>query len=160
MGHDPPLLDEVLDLARGRIRVAIRERCAPEELIVTSFLDDVVRQVKHANPSIKTGLLVGRHKPRRLVRTRLAEAFPVARAKRWGADYFGAHHKLARIGGLSRAAAAGYRALVWTLNEDDPLKRFLTDERMLGVVTDVPARALELRDELETTASPRPRARR
>ena len=46
---------------------------------------------------------------------------------------------------LARAAAVGYLALVWTVNGDADLARLLADERVAGVITDLPGRAVELR---------------
>ncbi len=166
--HDPvverggaPRLSEVLALARGRVAIdvelkedgyvedvvhALRSGFDLDAVVVTSFLDAVVAQVGRWLPAVRTGLLVGMDRPRNPVRTRASELFPVTRARRCGADYLAPELRLARLGVLRRAHAAGFPALVWTVNRDADIAAFLRDDRVAGVITDVAARALELRD--------------
>jgi glycerophosphoryl diester phosphodiesterase len=158
--RQPPLLTEVFELAAGRVRIdvelkedgyvervvaLIAERFAPPEVIVTSFLDTVIAQVKVVEPAIRTGLLLGVERPARQLRTRAPELRPVARAQACRADYVAPHHALARLGTLARAAAAGLPALVWTVNRRELLRELIVDPRVAGIITNVPARAVELR---------------
>lgn len=156
-GHLPPLLDEVLALTRGRIGLDVElkengyvERVLAvldgiEDVIVTSFLDDVVAEVKRRAPEVRTGLLVGVGRTRQVVRTRLSELSPVPRARACGADVVAMHHALASLGALRRVADAGFPVFVWTVNDEALLRRFLADPRVAAVITDVPARAIALR---------------
>jgi glycerophosphoryl diester phosphodiesterase len=160
-GHAPPLLEEILDLARGRIGLDVELKEAgyvdrvldaldgaadPDRVLVTSFLDAVVAEVKALRPAVASGLLLGRAHPRPLVRTRVSELYPVARARRCRADHVLPEVRLARLGALARGAAAGLAPYVWTVNDDASLRRLLADPRVAGVITDVPERALALRD--------------
>jgi glycerophosphoryl diester phosphodiesterase len=159
-GHPPPLLNEVLGLARGRIQLdvelkedgyvdrvleSLRRHFEPRDVVVTSFLDAVVAQVKRSEPDIRTGLLLGLGMPKHYVRTRVSELFPVERARRSAVDYLAPHIRLAQLGALKRAAEVGLPALVWTVNDDHTIRELLADDRVAGVITDVPERALELR---------------
>jgi len=161
--HPPPLLDEVLELAHGRcgLDVELKEdgyvaevlrsvlaHAAPEQVLVTSFLDAVVLQVKERAPDVEAALLLGRGRPPNLMRTRMGELLSTGRLARCRADYAAPHHRLAELGALRRADRAGLRSLVWTVNDDDAIRRFLADDRVHAVITDVPHRALALRDEL------------
>lgn len=152
VGYLPPLVDEVLELTAGRIGLdvelkedgyvdrvvdAILRTHDPEAVLVTSFSDDVVRQVAARRAGLRTGLLLGRN--------HVAAMFPVTRARRCHADLVGLHHRLARRGLLARAFEAGYRSLVWTVNDAPSIRALLADRRVLGVITDVPAKAVELR---------------
>lgn len=160
IGIEPPLLGDVLDLARGRVGLDVElkeegytervlkelcDRTDPEQLVITSFIDSVVAEVKRVKPSIKTGLLIGRGQPEHLVRTRLTELFPARRARACRADYIAMYFRLADLGALARASGAGFPAYIWTVNDDDRLRRYLADPRVRGVITDRPDRALELR---------------
>jgi glycerophosphoryl diester phosphodiesterase len=160
LGYRPPLLEEVLDLAKGRIGLDVELKeddyveqvmstmamhVGAHEIVVTSFLDSAVAQVKRLHPDVKTGLLVGLENPKPYLRTRLSEAFPVRRTRACGADFVAMHHQLAGLGALRRAHSAGYPGVVWTVNDDDALRRFLADKRVYAVITDVPERALALR---------------
>jgi glycerophosphoryl diester phosphodiesterase len=153
VGYEPPLLEEVLELAAGRIGLDVElkedgyvERVVKEvvarhgegeDVVVTSFLDDVVRQVKSNGSGLRAGLLLGR--------AHIATYLPISRARRCGADFVALHHRLVAAGLLRLAHAHGYASLVWTVNDDRALRTLLEDERVLGVVTDVPARAVALR---------------
>jgi glycerophosphoryl diester phosphodiesterase len=157
----PPLLRDVLELAEGRIRLdvelkedgyvervlaLVRERFAPDDVVVTSFLDPVVAEAKRLDPEVRTGLLVGVERPAQRLRARRTEQRPVARAQACNADYLAPHHALARLGTLARADAAGLPTLVWTVNRPEPLRELLADHRVAGIITNFPARALGLRD--------------
>jgi glycerophosphoryl diester phosphodiesterase len=156
-GHLPPLLDEVAELTRGRIGldVELKENGYVERVlaaldgidgvVVTSFLDEVVAEVKQRAPELRAGLLVGVGRTRQVVRTRLSELSPVPRARACGADLVAMHHALASLGALRRVADAGFPIYVWTVNDEKLLRRFLTDPRVAAVITDVPAKALGLR---------------
>ena len=151
--YEPPLLEEVLEVTAGRIgldvelkedgyveravKAVLAHHGAGEDVVITSFLDDVVRQVKSNGHDVRAGLLLGR--------AHVAALFPVTRARRSRADFVAPHRLLVSRGLLGRAAAAGYPSLVWTVNDDRSLRALLGDERVLGVVTDVPERAVTLR---------------
>lgn len=152
-GHPPPLLDDVLALAAGRIGLDVELKEAgyvdrvldalaasfAGELVVTSFLDPVVAEVKRRSPGTRAGLLIGVGRP--------SELTPVSRAKRCDADLLALHHFAAR-GAVGRAADAGFPVFVWTVNPAAQLRRWIADERVEAVITDVPERALAIRDEV------------
>jgi glycerophosphoryl diester phosphodiesterase len=160
-GINPPSLIAVLDLTKGRVGLdvelkeigytdrvleALSDGFEPDQLVITSFIDSVVSEAKRLMPQVKAGLLVGRGRPEHLLRTRLSELFPARRAKACGADFIAMHYRLADLGALSRAHGAGFPAYIWTVNDDERLRRYLGDPRVHAVITDVPARALELRN--------------
>jgi glycerophosphoryl diester phosphodiesterase len=153
---DPPLVSEIVELVDGRVPldVELKEGGYVEEVlrlvrgtgepIVKSFIDAVVAQARE--PGIRTALLLGIGRPRNPVRTRTSELFPIGRARACGADFVAPEVRLARLSVLRRAASAGFPTLVWTVNDDVRIGALLDDERVAGVITDVPARALQLRD--------------
>jgi glycerophosphoryl diester phosphodiesterase len=162
----PPLLNDVLDLTEGRVALdvelkedgytdrvldAVGTRFEPDQLVITSFIDSVVAETKRLAPAIGAGLLIGRARPRHLLRTRISELLPARRAHACGADFIAMHFRLADLGALPRADRAGFPTYIWTVNDDDRLRRYLTDPRVRAVISDVPRRALELRQELLLT---------
>jgi len=163
-GQKPALLVEVLELAAGRIGLdvevkedgyvaevlaAVGLRSEPERVIYTSFLDAVVAQIRHRQPAAKTGLILGQSSPLPYLKTRLSELFPVPRLRRCGATFAVVHFRLAQLGALRRAHAAGFASLVWTVNGAAHLRHFLSDPLVHGVITDQPERALATRDALQ-----------
>jgi glycerophosphoryl diester phosphodiesterase len=165
-GELPPLVAEIVELAAGRVGLdvelkedgyvdqvlrALAADPAPSSLVVTSFLDEVVTQVKRLAPETRAGLLVGAARPARALRTRLSELYPVDRARRCQADFLAPHFALARLGVLGRAAQANLPVFVWTVNDDAALRQLIADERVAAIITDVPARALAIRDDRRGT---------
>jgi glycerophosphoryl diester phosphodiesterase len=156
-GVRPPLLAEVLGACAGRIRLdvelkedgyvadvadVLRAGFDPAEMVVTSFLPAVVAQVKEAFPEVKTGLLIGEDRSPFDVPGRLRELYPVDLARRVRADYLAPHYRLAGLGVLRRAAAAGLPCLVWTVNSPVMIRRFAVDPRVAAIITDVAAEAV------------------
>jgi glycerophosphoryl diester phosphodiesterase len=147
---EPPLLEEVLELAAGRIAVdielkadgyvdqamaAVTRRLDPDQHVVTSFRDSVLAAVKRAAPDTRTGLLLTPRLQLGRLEGRLAAT---------GADFLAPHARVARAGVLSWAAERGVPAWVWTVNERRALRLALADRRIAAVITDRPERALSL----------------
>ncbi|MBV9804280.1 MAG: glycerophosphodiester phosphodiesterase [Solirubrobacterales bacterium] len=157
----PPRLAEVLELTTDRIAlnleikeagyveetVALLRRFGLEHYLVSSFLDDVVREAKVLAPELRTGLLVGAG-----FRRALATRGPAARA-----DCLVIHRRVATAAALSAASAAGVPCVVWTINAPRTLDRYLAHGAVEGVITDRPALALQRRALL---GSPRATQRR
>jgi glycerophosphoryl diester phosphodiesterase len=158
-GVSPPLLTEVLRTCAGRIRLdvelkedgyvanvmaVLRAGFDPAAMVVTSFLPAVVAQAKDAFPEVKTGLLIGDHGPLVNLPARLRELFPVDLARRVRADYLAPHYRLAGLGVVRRAAAAGLPCLLWTVNSPALIRRYAADPRVAVIITDVTAQAVAI----------------
>jgi glycerophosphoryl diester phosphodiesterase len=154
----PPLLEDVLQLARGRVAVdlELKEPGYVEEVVgqlasfgfgrclLTSFDEDVVLEAKARAPLLSTGLLID-----------AASRVPMAtRLRRSRADYLGLELRLADPLALSRLAAAGARCLIWTVNDASAIERCLADPAVDGVITDRPKLALDLRGRLTERTVP------
>jgi glycerophosphoryl diester phosphodiesterase len=158
-GVRPPLLTEVLHACAGRIRLdvelkedgyvpdvmaVLRAGFDPAQMVVTSFLPTVVAQAKQTFPEVKTGLLVGDGGSLADVPARLRELYPVGLAQRVRADYLAPHYRLAALGVLRRAAAAGLPCLLWTVNSPELIRKYATDPRVAAIITDVAAQAVAI----------------
>jgi glycerophosphoryl diester phosphodiesterase len=158
-GVRPPLLTEVLAACAGRIRLDVelkedgyvpevtallRAAFDPAQLVVTSFLPAVVAQAKDAFPEVKTGLLVGQKRSWADLPARRRELYPVALARQVRADYLAPHYRLAQLGVLRRAAAAGLPCLLWTVNSPALIRRYAHDPRVAAIITDVAAEAVSI----------------
>jgi glycerophosphoryl diester phosphodiesterase len=147
-GH-PPLLKDVLELTRDRIAlnleikeagyvadtIALLRPFGLERCLVSSFLDDAVREAKALAPQLRTGLLVGAG-----FRKALSARLPAT-----GADCLVLHRRLADATALAKAQAAGVPCVVWTVNAPRALDRYLGHAAVEGVITDRPALALQRR---------------
>jgi glycerophosphoryl diester phosphodiesterase len=158
-GVRPPLLTDVLRACAGRIRLdvelkedgyvadamaVLRAGFDPAQMIVTSFLPAVVAQAKDAFPAVKTGLLVGDGGPLADLPARFRELYPVNLARQVRADYLAPHYRLAALGVLRRAAAAGLPCLLWTVNSPALIRRYAGDPRVAAIITDVAAQAVSI----------------
>jgi glycerophosphoryl diester phosphodiesterase len=121
-GKTPPLLEEVLRLAQGHVKLDVELKedgyvdlvmaeldryFGPEDMIVTSFLDDVLVRVKQA-AHVKTGLVLGIEQPGIYLRTELRNLFPEARLRRCAADYVVPPIELAAAGVLGARPSARF----------------------------------------------------
>jgi glycerophosphoryl diester phosphodiesterase len=143
LGEDrAPALADVLAAVAGRIGVDIElkedgyvgeamaliaRHLTPDRYVVTSFLDEVLPQVRAAVPEARIGLLLGSGRPSRRLTGRLAAA---------PADFLAPHLGLARAGLLAWAAARSLPVWVWTVNEPRTLRALLGDPRVAAVITD------------------------
>jgi glycerophosphoryl diester phosphodiesterase len=116
----------------------------PAQMIITSFLPAVVVQAKSAFPEVKTGLLVGDGGPITDLPARLREVYPIDLAKRVQADYLAPHYRLAALGVVRRAAAAGLPCLLWTVNSPALIRKYAADPRVAAIITDVTAQAVSI----------------
>ena len=158
-GVRPPLLAEVLRTCAGRIRLdvelkedgyvadvmaVLRAGFDPAHLVVTSFLPAVVAQAKETFAEVKTGLLVGEDRSPFDLPGRVRELYPVDLAHRVRADYLAPHYRLAALGVLRRAAAAGLPCLLWTGNSPALIRKYAADPRIAAIITDVAAQAVSI----------------
>jgi glycerophosphoryl diester phosphodiesterase len=163
-GYAVPVVDDVMSLIAGKLvghldlketgyeHVVIDRAIAllgADGFVATTLEDRSVAAITRSFPRVRTALSLGRDRreiaPARLTRTRLSELLPMRRVRACGAGGVAAHHRLARAGVLREAARQGLFTLVWTVNEDLPMRAFLADRRVDVLVTDRPRRALALR---------------
>ena len=126
------------------VMAGLRTAFDPAQMIVTSFLPAVVLQAKKVFPEVKTGLLVGDGGPLTDLPARLRELYPVDLAKRVRADYLAPHYRLAALGVVRRAAAAGLPCVLWTVNSPALIRRHAADPRVAVIITDVAAQAVSI----------------
>ena len=146
-----PSLEDVLEHVAGRLAVDLELKeagyeqvvvalalryVAPERLVITSFLDDVVRLVGERARDIATGLVVGRSPLKQGPVATLSDVFPFRRLAASGAAFLAPSHLLDVTRMRARAAARGIPLLVWTVNDPGKLAAARSDRRLLGIVTD------------------------
>lgn len=136
----PPLLEEALELARGRIALDVELKedgyvdeladvlsvfaASDGELIVTSFLDRVLAQLTELAPQLTRGLVVGRS-ARRAPERAIACAATIVLPKM----------RLVDDASLAEISGAGLTVIVWDFLAAEHAA-LLSDERIGGVVTD------------------------
>lgn len=115
--------------------------------------DESVKAVKARFPGVTAALSLGRDmkgKPRpQWIATRRSELFPVPRLRACHADWVAVNRRLAGVAGrfglLSQCHRAGIEVMVWTVDEDEEMRRWLADERVAVLITNRRAVAVALR---------------
>jgi glycerophosphoryl diester phosphodiesterase len=124
----------------------------PGNFVVTTLEDRSVTAIKERFPAVPAALSLGRdldEVPRgRRAATRLSELFPMRRLRACRADWVAVHRRLATAGVLAQCHRAGIKAMVWTVDEDAEIRRWLTDRRVTVLITNRPADAVALRASL------------
>ncbi len=124
----------------------------PGNFVVTTLEDQSVAAIKARFPAVPVALSLGRdldEVPRsRRAATRLSELRPMRRLRACRADWVAVHRRLAAAGVLAQCHRAGIKAMVWTVDEDAELRRWLTDQRVTVLITNRPADAVALRASL------------
>jgi glycerophosphoryl diester phosphodiesterase len=158
-GFHIPTVEEVLKWSRGKIKldVELKEQGYEKEIVellskyfkedqfvITSFNDSSLKTIKDIDPHIKVGILLGKSNLPLL--TRLSEFFPMKRCKRAKADFLAAHWKLLRFGFLERARRNNRPVFVWTVNDQEMMRKLFRDGRIHALVTDKPDLAISLRE--------------
>ncbi|MDY7008726.1 MAG: glycerophosphodiester phosphodiesterase [Cyanobacteriota bacterium] len=159
-GFDVPLIEDVLKLCRGKIKLDIELKEVGYELeivnlvkkyldyqdyVIKSFLDAAIITVKQADNKIKTGLLLGVSKPKNLIATRLSEIFPEFRLFTTKADFVSPNYQLIKFGFVWRMKLINQKFYVWTIN-DEKLMVETVKQGAFALITDRPDLALKLFD--------------
>ena len=131
---------EVVELARSSF--------GSDRFVVTTADPESVAVIGAEFPSVPVGLSVGfgpASITRDLRRLRWPLSFPLAAVLASGAAWVAMSYRSARPSVLDDCVAAGLQIMVWTVNDDRSLTRFLGDPRVAVVVTDRPEHAVALR---------------
>ncbi len=162
---DPPPglleLQELVRLAQGRSAINLELKEAgyehqvlaclqprPPGLIVTSFLPAALSAIRALDPSLPTGLVVGKRDGRGDL---------LARADACGAPALVVEVSLLDDALRQRVLSTGRTLMVWTVNDPEMLERVLCDPAVRCVITDVPDVALALRDRISASKEADPR---
>jgi glycerophosphoryl diester phosphodiesterase len=129
----------------------------PGRFVVTTLEDESVAAVKARFPEVPAALSLGRdlaEVPRaRWAATRCGEFRPMRRVRACRADWVAVNQRLAGAGVLAQCHRVGLKTMIWTVDEDAGIRRWLTDQRVTVLITNRPADAVALRASL----APRPR---
>ena len=176
-GHEVPRIAEVMRLLAGRAVAHIDlkdagcaaavarlglELLGPAGMIVTTGDSAVLASVKRQFPAVPVGLTIGgglaravRRSPAPLRKTALSRADLAAAGV---ADWAVIQQRLARAEVLAHYQRRGIKTMVWTVNADRDLARWVATPGVDALVTDRPARAIFLREQQLSTAGKPPSA--
>ncbi len=151
-GRHVPKLEEVLGLAAGRVMVyvdvyvggyeedilaLVRHYFSPNQFVMASFEDGIVKRLKQLAPEVCVGLGVGDTHHYQLLTIPMSDFNPMRRLMRTHADFLSYSYTLDYFGLSKRAEAAGIPVVVWRVNRRWWLKRYLANHHNVAVITDV-----------------------
>ena len=167
LNYEVPRVDKVMAVVAGRMtgHLDLKEIGYEDEVItlaqsvlgagnfVATTLEDVsVAAIKRAFPDVTTALSLGRDLrgvPRhQWASIRRSELFPVPRVKACGADWAAVNYRLGRLGATNRCKRHGHDVMLWTVDSDELIDRYLTDGEIDVLVTNRPRHAVKRRAEL------------
>jgi glycerophosphoryl diester phosphodiesterase len=136
-----------LDLKEEGLELDVTELAlkvlGPGNFLVTSREPASIKLITRNFPGVPTALSVGRGL---WERGALRDFSPLALLRECGADWVAINHRLARLGVLRQCARAGIPAMIWTVNAEPLMRRFLADPGVAVLITDRPREAVRLRD--------------
>ncbi len=128
----------------------------PGRFVITTLEDESVAAVKARYPEVPAALSLGRDLagvPRtRWAATRYGELRPLRRLRACRADWVAVNHQLAGAGVLAQCHRAGLKTMIWTVDTDAGMRRWLADPRVTVLITNRPADAVALRASLAPPA--------
>ncbi|SFE94967.1 glycerophosphodiester phosphodiesterase [Alteribacillus iranensis] len=152
-GWQPARLKETFELCEGRIPLnleikekdiesevfqAIPESYPVQDLLFSSFEDQVIKKIKSINSNVKTSLIVGKSmlgKAKIKGKTYWRDYYPETRLRETDADAICPYYKLLDRNFVSRLRGNGYRMYVWTVNKEEKLREVKNYE-IDGIFTD------------------------
>lgn len=136
-----------LDLKEEGLELDVAELAlkifGPGNFVVTSREPASIKMINRNFPGVPTALSIGRGP---LERGAVRDLSPLASLRACGAQWVAINHRLARLGVLRQCARAGFPAMVWTVNTEPLMRRFLADPGVAVLITDRPREAVRLRD--------------
>jgi glycerophosphoryl diester phosphodiesterase len=142
----------------GKVVEMALDILGPGNFVVTTLEDESVAAIKARFPEVLAALSLGRDLSEvtrsRRAATRLSELLPMPRLRACRADWAAVNHRLARAGVLGQCHRAGIKAMIWTVDEDAEIRRWLADPRVTVLITNRAADAVALRAGL-TPVAPR-----
>jgi len=106
----------------------------PSEFFISSFNYKSVLNIKSTFPDVQTGLLLGQRNPAKRLRTRIQEMFPFFFARR--PDVLLPHWKICNIWNILYRHLFRKEVIVWTVNNEKMLRKYLHKIKVRGVITD------------------------
>jgi glycerophosphoryl diester phosphodiesterase len=154
-GYQLPELGDVIELARGRVRLNVElksigcEQAAVRafadyglsaaDVLVTSFNAQVVARITDLDADVLTGWLVERR----------AMADAIDTYFECGADVLAPRHDILNGAFLAEATKEEIVLLPWTVNDAGSMRWLLRSEPVLGIITDRVSEAIRIRTELQ-----------
>ena len=158
-----PTLEQVLRLAKGKIQVDVDlketgyenevihillEYFEYADFIMKSFNRQVVKRIKEIDSRVYTGLLMGEEWKMSQFVDILKESFTGSSVIVEGTDFLSPNYKIFEVGLMAKLSKMQIPIQVWTVNDENLLRTLLRKD-IYSIVTDIPERAMEIRESIQ-----------
>jgi glycerophosphoryl diester phosphodiesterase len=139
-GEKIPTLKEALDFLDKKVKIiievkeagvekevlaAVRENQLQKDVVIVSFLEEVLRKVKELDMEVETGLIYVRHKN------------PIKAALELKASYLLPLYRFAHTANVQKAHENGFKVIVWTINKQEEVAEYVK-KGVDGIASDKP----------------------
>jgi glycerophosphoryl diester phosphodiesterase len=139
-GEKVPTLKEALDFLDKKVKIlielkeegveekvlsAVRENGLQKNVIIVSFIEEVLRKVRELNKEIETGLIYAKHKN------------PVKSALDLKASYLLPLYRFTHTANVKKAHENGLKVIVWTVNKPEEVAEYVK-KGVDGIASDKP----------------------
>jgi glycerophosphoryl diester phosphodiesterase len=139
-GEKIPTLQQALDFLGKKVKVfvelkevgleeqvlkAVYERGLEHNVVITSFLEDALRQVRALDKTVETGLIYAKH------------SNPVKAALELKANYLLALYRFTHSANVKKAHENGLKVVVWTINNPAEVEEYVK-KGVDGIASDKP----------------------
>ena len=113
-----------------------------------SFNRQVIRRIKEIDSRVYTGLLMGEEWKMSQFVDVLKESFTGSSVIVDGTDFLSPNYKIFEVGLMTKLSKMQIPIQVWTVNDENLLRTLLRKD-IHSIVTDIPERAMELRESIQ-----------
>ncbi|HUJ84928.1 MAG TPA: glycerophosphodiester phosphodiesterase family protein [Candidatus Acidoferrales bacterium] len=139
-GEKIPTLEEALDFLDNKVKVlvelkeegiekqvlsVIHERDLEKNVVITSFSETALKEVRELNDKVETGLIYAKHKN------------PLKAALDLKANYLVALYRFVHTANVEKAHENGLKVVVWTINNPEEVEAYIK-KGVDGIASDKP----------------------
>jgi len=154
-GIDVPLFEAVLKLTKGKLKLLCEIKAKGFEkeavnlltthfnlpdAVIISYIDNVLYKVSKINPTINTGLIIGK----KHLLTFLKDLLAFFRMYKCKAKFLISNFSFIKLGFAKIAKLLNLKVFTWTVDEPEETVKYIKNKNIYGVITNKPEQALKL----------------
>lgn len=153
-GIEVPLFKDALNLTKGKIKllceikakgyeketIALLKENFNDDVVIVSFLDEVLLKVHKLDPEIKTGLIIGKKGFFNI----LKDLMLFFRLRKCKAKYLMLNFNYIKFGIAKISSMLRIKVFTWTVDDPEKIIKYIKNKNIYGVITNKPKMALRL----------------
>jgi glycerophosphoryl diester phosphodiesterase len=153
-GIDVPLFKDTLKLTKGKIKLlceikakgyekeaaSLLKEYFNDDVIIVSFLDEVLYKIHKLAPEMKTGLIIGKNGLFNI----LKDLMLFYRIRKCKAEFLMLNYNYIKFGIAKIANLLKIKVFTWTIDEPSEILKYEKNKNIYGIITNKPKMALRL----------------